>query len=66
MKSDPTDKPLVTGIVSQVTGSHVSLAFDDTQDIFELNDDQMFRLTKLANDVTYRRLKELVNFLTLA
>lgn len=58
MKSEATEKPLVTGIVSQVTSSNISIAFDDSQDIFELDDDALYKLTKLANDVTYRRLKK--------
>ncbi|XP_059153320.1 DNA-binding protein SMUBP-2-like [Physella acuta] len=57
MKSEATDKPLATGIVSQVTSSNISIAFDESQDIFELDDDALYKLTKLANDVTYRRLK---------
>ncbi|XP_035827063.1 DNA-binding protein SMUBP-2 isoform X2 [Aplysia californica] len=61
MKSEPTDKPLITGIVSQVTSSHIAVACDESQDIFELNEDELFKLTKLANDVTYRRLKATLN-----
>ncbi|CAL1546219.1 unnamed protein product [Lymnaea stagnalis] len=57
MKSEPSEKSLVTGIVSQVTSFNISIAFDESQDIFELDDDEIFKLTKLANDVTYRRLK---------
>ncbi|CAG5120566.1 unnamed protein product, partial [Candidula unifasciata] len=61
MKSEATDKPLMTGIVSQVTASNISVAFDESQDVFELDDDDLFKLTKLANDVTYRRLKAVLN-----
>ncbi|GFS16916.1 DNA-binding protein SMUBP-2 [Elysia marginata] len=59
--SDPTDKPLTSGIVLQMSASNVSVAFDDSQDILDLDDSASYKLTKLANDVTYRRLKVNLN-----
>ncbi|KAH9507926.1 DNA-binding protein SMUBP-2 [Bulinus truncatus] len=60
-KSPPLDKPIATGIVSQVNPCEVCVAFDDSDDVFELDDDEVYKLTKLANDVTYRRLKTTLN-----
>lgn len=59
--SDPTDKPLTSGIVLQMSAFSVSVAFDDSQEILELDDNASYKLTKLANDVTYRRLKVNLN-----
>lgn len=43
------------------------MAFDDDQDLFLLSDDGPYKLQKLANDVTYKRLKKyvwLINYST--
>ena len=47
----------VSGVVSRVLPAAVQVAFEESDDVFALDDDKQFRLTKLANDVTYRRLK---------
>ncbi|XP_006893295.1 PREDICTED: DNA-binding protein SMUBP-2 isoform X2 [Elephantulus edwardii] len=49
---------LATGILTRVTQKSVIVAFDETHD-FQLNLDRenSYRLLKLANDVTYKRLK---------
>ncbi|ESO83852.1 hypothetical protein LOTGIDRAFT_168897 [Lottia gigantea] len=48
---------LASGIVSKVNQSSISVAFDEATDVFSLDDDVQYKLTKLANDVTYKRLK---------
>ncbi|XP_050417004.1 DNA-binding protein SMUBP-2 [Patella vulgata] len=48
---------LASGIVSKISSLQISVAFDETADIFSLDDDVQYKLTKLANDVTYKRLK---------
>ena len=45
------------GIVTRVNKAAVSVAFDEKEELFSLDDDGRFKLTKLANDVTYKRLK---------
>jgi len=50
----------VSGVVSRVLPASVQVAFEESEDIFSLEDDKQYRLTKLANDVTYRRLKRCV------
>ncbi|GFO34359.1 DNA-binding protein smubp-2 [Plakobranchus ocellatus] len=59
--SSPTDKPLTSGIVLQMSAFNISVAFDESQDILDLDDSASYKLTKLANDVTYRRLKASLN-----
>ncbi|XP_032213741.1 DNA-binding protein SMUBP-2 isoform X3 [Mustela erminea] len=50
---------LATGILTRITQRSVTVAFDESHD-FQLNLDreQTYRLLKLANDVTYKRLKK--------
>lgn len=55
--ADKATDELHSGIVTHVSQSAISVAFDDSQDIFSLADNQKYKLTKLANDVTYKRLK---------
>ncbi|KAL3878418.1 hypothetical protein ACJMK2_030771 [Sinanodonta woodiana] len=54
---DSESESLGSGIVTRSSQSAVSVAFDDSQDLFSLDDDGLYKLTKLANDVTYKRLK---------
>ncbi|CAH6793435.1 DNA-binding protein SMUBP-2 [Phodopus roborovskii] len=50
---------LATGVLTRITQKSVSVAFDESHD-FQLNLDRenTYRLLKLANDVTYKRLKK--------
>ncbi|XP_059255343.1 DNA-binding protein SMUBP-2 isoform X1 [Mustela nigripes] len=50
---------LATGILTRISQRSVTVAFDESHD-FQLNLDreQTYRLLKLANDVTYKRLKK--------
>ncbi|XP_036391211.1 DNA-binding protein SMUBP-2 [Megalops cyprinoides] len=54
---------LGTGVVTQVTQVSVSVAFDEAQDGFCPERDVLYNLMKLANDVTYKRLKNALNSL---
>ncbi|CAH6793436.1 Ighmbp2 [Phodopus roborovskii] len=55
---------LATGVLTRITQKSVSVAFDESHD-FQLNLDRenTYRLLKLANDVTYKRLKNPTHFL---
>jgi ATP-dependent RNA/DNA helicase IGHMBP2 len=55
---DPLTDSVGSGIVTRVGKTEVNVAFDDNQDLISLNDESLYRLTKLANDVTYKRIKE--------
>ncbi|XP_034377122.1 DNA-binding protein SMUBP-2 [Arvicanthis niloticus] len=50
---------LATGVLTRITQKSVTVAFDESHD-FQLNldRDNTYRLLKLANDVTYKRLKK--------
>lgn len=50
---------LATGVLTRITQKSVTVAFDQSCD-FQLSLDQQnfYRLLKLANDVTYKRLKK--------
>ncbi|XP_066268231.1 DNA-binding protein SMUBP-2-like [Branchiostoma lanceolatum] len=47
----------VSGVVSYVTTAAISVAFDESIDILSLDGDALYNIVKLANDVTYKRLK---------
>ncbi|KAM9660349.1 DNA-binding protein SMUBP-2 [Trichechus inunguis] len=50
---------LATGILTRVTQKSVTVAFDDSHDFqLSLEREKSYRLLKLANDVTYKRLKK--------
>ncbi|MBN3286118.1 SMBP2 protein, partial [Polyodon spathula] len=49
---------LATGVVTRVTQSFLSVAFDESSDGLSLDNEGPFNLLKLANDVTYKRLKK--------
>ncbi|KAM7109002.1 DNA-binding protein SMUBP-2 [Ciconia maguari] len=51
--------PLSTGIVTRVTSKAVTVAFEESRDgMLSLDRESSYRLLKLANDVTYNRLKK--------
>ncbi|XP_006861112.1 PREDICTED: DNA-binding protein SMUBP-2 [Chrysochloris asiatica] len=51
--------PLATGILTRVTQKSVTVAFDETQDLqLSLSRENLYRLLRVANDVTYKRLKK--------
>uniref|UniRef100_A0A452SJ63 Immunoglobulin mu DNA binding protein 2 n=1 Tax=Ursus americanus TaxID=9643 RepID=A0A452SJ63_URSAM len=50
---------LATGILTRITQRSVTVAFDESHDFqLSLDREQSYRLLKLANDVTYKRLKK--------
>jgi len=53
---------LGSGIVTRVSKTSVTVAFDESVDIFSLESGlhDYYKITKLANDVTYKRLKRSV------
>ncbi|PKK19588.1 immunoglobulin mu binding protein 2 [Columba livia] len=56
--------PLSTGIVTRVTSRAVTVAFEDSGDnVLSLDRESLYRLLKLANDVTYNRLKKALHAL---
>lgn len=52
-----------TGIVTRVTQAAISVAFDDSKDGLSFDTDALYNLLKLANDVTYKRMKHALNAL---
>ncbi|XP_044870039.1 DNA-binding protein SMUBP-2 [Mauremys mutica] len=56
--------PLSTGIVTRITPKSVTVAFEESRDgLLSLSQENSYRLLKLANDVTYKRLKKALNTL---
>ncbi|XP_075423760.1 DNA-binding protein SMUBP-2 isoform X2 [Ascaphus truei] len=56
--NSPSD-PLATGIVAGITQKVVNVAFDESHnDLLNLGATNTYRLLKLANDVTYKRIKK--------
>lgn len=50
---------LATGILTRITPRSVTVAFDESHDFqLSLDTERAYRLLKLANDVTYKRLKK--------
>uniref|UniRef100_A0A671G6J5 Immunoglobulin mu DNA binding protein 2 n=1 Tax=Rhinolophus ferrumequinum TaxID=59479 RepID=A0A671G6J5_RHIFE len=55
---------LATGILTRITQKSVTVAFDEANDFqLSLDRESSYRLVKLANDVTYKRLKKAAGFL---
>ncbi|XP_031138740.1 DNA-binding protein SMUBP-2 [Sander lucioperca] len=52
-----------TGIVTRVSQASISVAFDDSKDGLSFDTDALHNLLKLANDVTYKRMKNALNAL---
>ncbi|EEC14669.1 DNA-binding protein Smubp-2, putative [Ixodes scapularis] len=55
--SDPGREVVCSGVVSNVSQTDVTVAFDEGRDALDGDDGRTFHLLKLANDVTYRRLR---------
>ncbi|XP_074534559.1 DNA-binding protein SMUBP-2 [Halichoeres trimaculatus] len=58
-----TASQIGTGIVTRVSQATVSVAFDESKDGTSLDDDALYNLLKLANDVTYKRMKKALDAL---
>lgn len=52
------DSQVGTGIVTKVCQASISVAFDDSKDGLSFDTDSIYNLLKLANDVTYKRMKK--------
>lgn len=57
LNSNQAASDIASGIVSRVSQTVVTVAFDETADNLSLDDDGPFKLIKLANDVTHKRIK---------
>ncbi|XP_073327807.1 DNA-binding protein SMUBP-2 [Pagrus major] len=57
------DSQISTGIVTRVSQAAVSVAFDDSKDGLSFDTDALYNLLKLANDITYKRMKNALNAL---
>jgi len=58
---------IASGVVSRITSSSVNVAYDGQHEaLLELDDSCHYKLVKLANDVTYRRLLRLSNLSNLS
>ncbi|KAG7245412.1 hypothetical protein INR49_010863 [Caranx melampygus] len=55
--------PIATGIVTRVSQTSISVAFDDSKDGLGFDTDAPYNLLKLANDITYKRMKNALNAL---
>lgn len=49
-----------TGIVTRVSQVSINVAFDDSKDGLSFDNDAVYNLLKLANDITYKRMKRCV------
>ena len=47
-----------TGIVTRVSQASITVAFDDSKDGLSFDTDALHSLLKLANDVTFKRMKK--------
>uniref|UniRef100_A0A8C5WH06 DNA-binding protein SMUBP-2 n=1 Tax=Leptobrachium leishanense TaxID=445787 RepID=A0A8C5WH06_9ANUR len=57
--SNSPSEPLATGIVAGISQKTINVAFDDSQnESLTLGAECSYRLLKLANDVTYKRIKK--------
>ena len=57
LNSDQKTKDLASGIVSRVAQTAITVAFDETADTLAFDDNGPFKLIKLANDITHKRIK---------
>ena len=50
---------LSTGIITRVTSKAVTVAFEESRDgMLSVDHESSYRLLKLANDITYNRIKK--------
>ena len=57
-KSNASSQQLASGIVTRAASSAISVAFDEAHDSLNLDESEQYMLLKLANDVTYKRIKQ--------
>ena len=51
---------LSSGIVTRVSETSIVVAFEEAFDLESIEEDKLMRVTRLANDVTFKRMKRLV------
>lgn len=57
-QTGPTSTTAISsGIVVKVSSTHISVAFDRSDEPLSLGDECQYYIVKLANDVTYKRLR---------
>ncbi|XP_041053108.1 DNA-binding protein SMUBP-2 [Carcharodon carcharias] len=61
--SAPLDQ-LASGIVTRITQNSITVAFDEPSDQLSFDGNCSYKLLKLANDVTYKRLKHALKALS--
>ncbi|XP_069752967.1 DNA-binding protein SMUBP-2 isoform X2 [Narcine bancroftii] len=61
--STPLDQ-LASGVVTHITQKSLTIAFDESSDQLNFDNDSSYKLFKLANDVTYKRLKNALKALS--
>ncbi|XP_038663403.1 DNA-binding protein SMUBP-2 [Scyliorhinus canicula] len=61
--SAPLDQ-LASGIVTRITQNSITVAFDEPSDKLNFDSNCSYKLLKLANDVTYKRLKNALKALS--
>ncbi|XP_070564709.1 LOW QUALITY PROTEIN: DNA-binding protein SMUBP-2-like [Ptychodera flava] len=52
---------IASGILTKVREVSVTVAFDESYDSLSLSEQDLYTITKLANDVTYKRIKKALN-----
>ena len=57
-ESSGSAKQISSGVVTSVTQMAIVASFDESSESTDLSSEGMYRAVKLANDVTYRRLKD--------
>ena len=51
---------LSSGIVTRVSETSIVVAFEEAFDLESIDEERSMRVTRLANDVTFKRMKRLV------
>ncbi|XP_043923237.1 DNA-binding protein SMUBP-2 [Protopterus annectens] len=60
-QSTDQSEQLASGIVTRITQKSITVAFDESHDGLNLDKEISYTILKLANDVTYKRLKNALN-----
>ncbi|XP_067137867.1 DNA-binding protein SMUBP-2-like [Centruroides vittatus] len=55
--SDDNRETIASGVVSRVSQANISVSFEEKFDSLGIEDDVQYHICKLANEVTYRRMK---------
>ena len=58
--ADSNVAELSSGIVTRVSETTVVVAFEEAFDSQSFDEDRLMRVTRLANDVTFKRMKRLI------